>query len=109
MPLLAALRSVFRRSLSPLTPSSVSGGGGWHGLIVREPYTGAWQQNQELALDNVLAHPAVFACTSLIASDIGKVSLRLVKVDDDGIWSDTYSAAFSPVLAKPNRYQTIIK
>ena len=74
--------------------------------IVREPYTGAWQQNDELRLETALANPVVFRCVSLIATDIGKLPLRLVAVDDDGIWHETTSPAFSPVLRKPNRYQT---
>ncbi len=34
---------------------------------------------------------------------------RLVEQDADGIWTETTSAAFSPVLRKPNRYQTFNK
>ena len=51
----------------------------------------------------------MFACTTLIASDIGKVRLRLVVQDGEGIWRETESPAFSPVLRKPNRYQTFPK
>lgn len=94
---------------STLTPvSSGRGSGGWY-PIVREPYTGAWQRNEELRWDAALSYFAVFACTTLIASDIGKLRLRLVAEDDDGIWSETTSPAFSPVLRRPNRYQNIIK
>ena len=74
--------------------------------IVREPYTGAWQNNDELRLETALANPVVFRCVSLIASDIGKLPLRLVAVDANGIWHETTSPAFSPVLRMPNRYQT---
>lgn len=88
--------------------AATRGSGGWIS-VVREPYTGAWQQNVELRADVALAYFAVFACTTLIASDIGKIRLRLVAQDDDGIWSETTSASFSPVLRKPNRYQTINK
>ena len=42
----------------------------------------------------------------LIAQDIGKVCLRLVTEDANGIWTETENPAFSPVLRKPNRYQT---
>jgi len=84
------------------------GSGGWR-TIVSEPFTGAWQQNVALSTDAALANFAVFACTTLIAADIGKVRLRLVAQDGDGIWTETESAAFSPVLRKPNRYQTIQK
>ena len=97
------------RAASTARPiASPRGSGGWIS-VVREPYTGAWQQNVELRADVALAYFAVFACTTLIASDIGKIRLRLVAQDDDGIWSETTSAAFSPVLRKPNRYQTINK
>lgn len=81
--------------------------GGW--LVVRESFPGAWQQNVEAPLETVLTYWAVFACVTLIASDIAKLRLRLVAIDEEGIWTETTSAAFSPVLRKPNRYQTIIK
>ncbi len=47
---------------------------------------------------------------SLISGDIGKLCLKLVKKDaKTGIFSETYSPSFSPVLEKPNRYQTRIE
>ena len=82
--------------------------GGWFPLI-REPFTGAWQQNVEVKLDSVLAHSTVFRCISLIASDVAKMRLRLVAQDADGIWSETDSPAYSPVLRKPNRWQNRIQ
>jgi HK97 family phage portal protein len=82
--------------------------GGWFPLV-KEPFTGAWQRNLELRPESVLAHPTVYACVSLIAADIGKLRVKLVAQDADGIWSETESNAFSPVLRKPNRYQTRIK
>lgn len=88
--------------------ASVESRGGWW-PIVRESFAGAWQQNVEVTLENVLTHPIVFACVSLIASDIGKMGIRLVKLDEDGIWTEIDSPAFSPVLRKPNRYQNRIK
>lgn len=91
----------------PLRPLSRSGDGWWP--IVREPYTGAWQRNDEIQVDSVLAYSAVFACVTLIAADIGKLCLNLVTEDEDGIWSVTENPAFSPVLRKPNRYQNRIK
>jgi len=81
---------------------------GWFPLV-REPYTGAWQQNVEVKLDSVLAHSTVFRCISLIASDVAKMRLRLVAQDADGIWSETDSPAYSPVLRKPNRWQNRIQ
>lgn len=73
--------------------------------IIRESFAGAWQQNQALTVENITAHVAVFACVSLIASDIGKTRFRLVERDDDGIWTETENPAWSPVLRKPNHYQ----
>jgi len=80
--------------------------GGWY-PIVREPYTGAWQQNVEIRAESALSNPVVFRCVSLISTDVAKLRLRLVAIDDDGIWTEATSAAFSPVLRVPNRYQTI--
>jgi len=100
---IASIRAAISTRLAPLTPPSA--GRGWGAIVVHEPYTGAWQHNEEIRIDSALAHPAVFACTTLIASDVGKVRLRLVELDADGIWTETDSPAFSPVLRTPNRYQ----
>lgn len=80
----------------------------WYPLV-REPYTGAWQQNKELTQETQLAFYAVYACITLIANDMGKLRQRLVAMDDSGIWTETESPAFSPVLRKPNRYQNHIQ
>ena len=87
--------------------SSSSGGGWWP--IVREPFTGAWQRNMEERADTLVAYHAVYACITLIASDIAKCRLRLVEETADGIWAETKSPAFSPVLEKPNSYQTRVQ
>lgn len=76
--------------------------------VIREPTTGAWQRNQEIRVSDVRSHHAVYACASLIASDISKCRIRLVE-ENSGIWSETSSPSFSPVLRKPNHYQTRIK
>jgi HK97 family phage portal protein len=81
---------------------------GWFPLI-REPYGGAWQRNDPVKLETVLAHHAVYTCVTLIASDIGKLRPRLVQKDANGIWTETESPAFSPVIRKPNRYQNHIQ
>lgn len=83
--------------------------GGWWPWTVREPFAGAWQRNQEWTTDSVLAHHAVYACITRIAQDIGKLRPKLVEQDTDGIWSETQSAAFSPVLRRPNRFQNRIQ
>jgi HK97 family phage portal protein len=94
---------VVRKMLEP-----VYGTGGWHPWI-REAYTGAWQLNDAWTTQSVLAHHAVYTCITLIASDVGKLRPKLVQRDTNGIWTETESAAFSPVLRKPNRYQTRIQ
>jgi HK97 family phage portal protein len=94
------------RKAAPLAP--ITGRGGWF-PIVREPYTGAWQENQEIRGDSALSYFAVFACVTLIAADVAKLRLRLVSQDDEGIWTEATNPAFSPVLRKPNRYQKIVK
>jgi HK97 family phage portal protein len=81
---------------------------GWFPLV-REPFTGAWQRNKEVRYDTVLTYHAVYACVTLIATDVAKCRLKLVELDDDNIWSETETAAFSPVIRKPNRYQNRIK
>jgi HK97 family phage portal protein len=86
----------------------VPGSGGWW-PIVHEPYTGAWQKNDEWRTESVLAHYAVYACVTLIANDIGKLRPRLMQLDANGIWTETTSPAFSPVLKKPNGYQNHIQ
>jgi phage portal protein BeeE len=75
---------------------------GWFPIVVREPYSGAWQQNMEARRDVALTYFAVFACVTLIASDIGKLALQLLAQTADGTWQETSNPAFSPVLRKPN-------
>lgn len=82
--------------------------GGWLG-IVREAFAGAWQRDVEWTTDTVLSYHAVYACITLIAQDVGKLRPKLVKLGTDDIWSETTSAAFSPVLNRPNRYQNHIQ
>lgn len=82
--------------------------GGWW-PIIRESATGAWQRGEEQSADTVLAFSAVYACTSLISSDVGKCRLKLVEQDDDAIWGETQNPAFSPVIRRPNHYQNRIQ
>lgn len=91
-----------RGGLSPLTDR------GWL-PIIREPFQGAWQQNAEITQQSALSYFAVFACVTLIAADVAKLALRLMRRDDEGVWHETTNPAWSPVLRKPNRYQTTIK
>ena len=75
--------------------------------IVREPYTGAWQLNDPLTTETALSNPSVFAVVSRIASDISKIAPPLLlEQDDNGFWTETTNSAYTPVLRRPNRYQT---
>jgi len=97
------------RRPASLSPPAGTMGNGWF-PVVREPYMGAWQENAPpVTAQSALAYFAVYGCVTLIATDIGKLALRLVAQDDDGIWNETSNPAYSPVLRKPNRYQTIHK
>lgn len=96
-----------RRASTEKAMSSVSGRGWWP--VVREGFAGAWQRNVEISYDSVLSFHADFACRTLIASDIAKLRVKLVQKDSDGIWSETASSAYSPVLRKPNHFQTRIQ
>lgn len=92
---------------APSSPPG-TGMGGWRPMI-KEPYSGAWQKNDTWTNESVLAHYAVYACVTLIANDIGKLRQRLMKLEADGIWKETTSPAFSPVLKKPNNYQNHVQ
>lgn len=109
MPILTTFTTAVRTRVRKfLQLNALSGRGGWWN-VVRESFSGAWQQNVEVRLDNVLTYFAIFACTTLIAADIGKLCLRLVTKDANGIWTETESSAFSPVLRRPNVFQNIIQ
>lgn len=88
--------------------ASPAGRGGWW-PTVKESFAGAWQKNVEIRKDSVLSFHAVFGCQTLIASDIAKLRIKLVAQDSDGIWSEVKNPAYSPVLRKPNSYQTRIQ
>lgn len=99
--------SITRTKAVQPTLSSVPNRGGWYRIF--EPFAGAWQRNIDESPQSLLSFAAVYACVALIATDIGKLRLMLVEKDQDGIWNEVESPAFSPVIRKPNRYQTRIK
>lgn len=77
---------------------------GWWPLI-HEPFTGAWQRNQEEKLESLLQYPTLYACVSRIATDIGKLPFQVKSRDSKGIWKVVENQTYSPVLRKPNHYQ----
>lgn len=107
--LVSTKRKVAVRKKRVPTSSIIGDRGRWWTPIVREPFTGAWQRNRELYTEDVFANNAIYACVERIASDVGKCRVRLVQLDGNGIWSETYSAAFSPILTKPNAWQNHIQ
>lgn len=88
-----------------LSPVGSSGHGGWL-PVIREPHTGAWQQNKELAVQDVLGFYSAYACVTLIAGDMGKMPIKLVEEGADGIWRKVSDGSpYWKVLKKPNRFQ----
>lgn len=87
--------------------SPVDNRGGWF-PIIRESFPGAWQRNIEITTDCALAFSAVYACITLISSDIAKLPIKLIERQQDGIWKEIKNT-IAPVLKKPNGYQNRIK
>jgi HK97 family phage portal protein len=89
------------------TLSPVAENRGWYRVL--EAATGNWQRNIVVDRNLVLSYHAVYACMTLIASDVAKLRVKLVEKDKNGIWSETTNPAYSPVLRKPNEYQNRIQ
>jgi HK97 family phage portal protein len=84
----------------------VAGSGGWWPRVL-ESFTGAWQRNIVVDKATVTANWAVFACVTLIASDVAKMPARVMQFSTSlKIWEPTLQR---PVLRKPNRFQTRIE
>lgn len=108
MKLRSVLANVFKQqpNLSP-----VDNRGGWLSLwgTVKEAFSGAWQRNIEQHRSSVLHYSPVFACITLIASDISKIEWCMRTFDETAqIWRKTPKQKSSPyltVLRRPNNYQ----
>ncbi|HQR77152.1 MAG TPA: phage portal protein, partial [Burkholderiaceae bacterium] len=98
-----ARRALARRQKAAVL-SGVDDSRAW--IRIFDSYPGAWQANVTVDREAVIANWAVFACMTLIAGDVGKLPLRLMEQGADRIWRETRSPAFSPVMNKPNGYQT---
>lgn len=94
----------FKGKKSASTAQTISGGDSWR--TIHEPFTGAWQKNEEIEISkhDQMRHHAVFACVSLISRDIGKLKIQ-TKAPIGGVKQPIKSKA-SDLLAKPNNYQT---
>lgn len=94
----------FKRNALPIGSTAIASSGS--AGFIREPYMGAWQQNQSLTTrDGMLASSAVFACVDLISSDVAKLRTKYVKLID-GVWQESAAPRYTNVLRKPNPYQT---
>jgi HK97 family phage portal protein len=98
----SAVASLFKKQM---TLSGVDSGRGWITLF-SSTRDRNWQADTKFSDDDILAFTPVYSCITLIASDIGKICLRLMSKDSSGIWEETTSPAFSPLLRKPNHFQT---
>lgn len=78
---------------------------------IQEPFTGAWQRNQDLRVETLLSFYAIYRCVTLISQDVSKMRMRLVEKDaTTGIWTEVdRNSPYWPVLIKPNSYQTRIQ
>lgn len=89
-------------SLVPSRPTAKAEG--W--FTIHETKPGDWQRNISININTALGAYPVYACITLIASDVAKVRLRLVENIGNDVWQEIESPAFSPVLRKPNKLQT---
>jgi HK97 family phage portal protein len=75
-----------------------------------ESFPGAWQQGVvNLDKPGLLAFAAVYSCVAVISADIAKLRLKLLRNTSGNVWVEDTSPAFSPVLRKPNHYQTRVQ
>ena len=96
-----ALRNAMTRTKSlSMVPQNT----GWWRIM--EPFTGAWQKNQEEDHGTIVTYPTHYACVMRITKDIGKLPFVLKQRQPSGVWREVENPAYSPVLRKPNHYQT---
>ena len=96
-----------KRAEKQLTPvADWRGGWGWGGRTISEPFPGAWQQNADEKRADILCYPPLYACLNRISRDMGTMPYLLQQENADGIWVNVENPAYSPVLRKPNHYQT---
>ena len=109
MTVFSAMRSAaVLTKAAPENLSGIDGSRSWW-PIIRESFIGAFQQNVEVTVADVLTYPTAWACVTRIASDIAKVVVELTQPTPDDIWVKVDNPAFSPVLRTPNHFQTHIQ
>jgi HK97 family phage portal protein len=98
----------FTKALLSVGRNPTRGFGGW-GMTVQDPFPGAWQRNQELTVSDSTSYFAVYACVTLIASDIGKLPFLVKRQLSNGWWQTQRKSEYSWLNSEPNRYQTASK
>jgi HK97 family phage portal protein len=78
--------------------------GGWRRIL--ESFPGAWQRNVEVSQGDLVCYPTLYACIMRKSSDMGKLPFLLMQTQDNGISKPIDNPAYTPVLRKPNNYQT---
>lgn len=78
---------------------------GWRS-ITHEPYTGAWQRNDEIYASDMRSFFAIYSCITLIAGDISKLKSRVMSLGADGVMVERETP---DALKRPNRYQNHIQ
>jgi HK97 family phage portal protein len=90
----------------PRTLSGVDSRGGWW-PIIREAVSGDWQSSVTVEIADVLTYSPIYACITLISNDIAKMTPLLQRWNESQrIYEEYENAAHSPVLRKPNHYQS---
>ena len=99
--------SLLRRK-SSITLPVPAGNGGWFSIL-RESYSGAWQQGvTDISYEAALAYSAVFSCITLIAADVAKLPIQFMKQDGNGVWKEANNA-IPQAIKRPNHYQNRIQ
>jgi HK97 family phage portal protein len=100
-------RNPFRRTKAA-GPAPGAVGNAWFPLWGRrgDRQTGDWQRARRLDTDGMIEQSVVWSCLKLISGDVSKCGPILKQQQPSGIWQTAQNPAYSPVIAKPNAYQS---
>ncbi len=79
----------------------VGGRGRFLGFVMDKDF----QTDIAVNMDTALSFSTAFACVTTIASDVSKLSLRLM-TKAGPVWEEADVSTYSPLLREPNHYQT---
>ena len=96
---------LFKRFRKKSLQQPIDNGLGWRSII-HEPYTGAWQRNDEIHASDMRSFFAIYSCITLIAGDISKLKARVMALGSDGVMVERETP---DALKRPNRYQNHIQ